>query len=420
MRATGETPPGLSSRPNLERNVETIFLRWTFVRAVFHRGYVLVATLYFVVGAHLSASQLVFLGTAVSVTLALSDIPTGVWSDVISRKWPLVIGHTFMAAGMVMTGFVTAFPLLLITQALWGLGWAFSNGADVAWLADELDRPDRIDRVLTASARWSLFGGATGMVAFGVLGWASNLATAIVLSGASMAVVGIFVAVRFSEHNFTRTQARRWTASLSIFRRGLALASHDHEILLVFAATMIINGASMTAWLFPKRLVILGFPHDPVLWWTAIGILSSGVGAIALHIVEARIDGVGVARRTYALACFIGLLGMLVLAYAPDFLVGGVGVLLTSGIAFNVTQPVSVIWVNRRTTSDVRATVHSCLSQAESIGEIFGGVAFAFLATAADIPVALVAAGALIAFTGAMVARSRGDRASDGTRISDE
>ena len=143
---------------------------------MFHRGYVLVATLYFVVGAHLSASQLVFLGTAVSVTLALSDIPTGVWSDVISRKWPLVIGHTFMAAGMVMTGFVTAFPLLLITQALWGLGWAFSNGADVAWLADELDRPDRIDRVLTASARWSLFGGATGMVAFGVLGWASNLA----------------------------------------------------------------------------------------------------------------------------------------------------------------------------------------------------------------------------------------------------
>jgi MFS family permease len=416
MRATGETPPGLPSRPVRERDVENIFLRWTFVRAVFHRGYVLVGSLYFVIGAHLSASQLVFLGTAVSVTLVLSDIPAGVWSDVFSRKWPLVIGHALMAAGMVMTGFVTAFPLLLITQALWGLGWAFSNGADVAWLADELDRPDRIDRVLTASARWSLVGGATGMIAFGVLGWASSLPTAIVVSGLGMAVVGIFVAVRFSEHNFTRTRAQRWTASLSIFRRGLALAAHDHEILLVFAATMIINGASMTAWLFPKQLVILGFPHDPVLWWTAIGILSSGVGAIALHIVEARIDGVGIARRTYALACFIGLLGMLALAYAPDFLVGGVGVLLTSGIAFNVTRPVSVIWVNRRTTSDVRATVHSCLSQAESIGEIFGGVALAVLATATDIPVALVAAGALIAFTGAMVARSRGDRASDDMR----
>src|SRR5271168_2168316 len=115
MRATGETPPGFTSGPVRERDVETIFQRWTFVRALFHRGYVLVGSLYFVVGAHLSASPLFFLATAVSVTLVLSDIPTGVWSDVISRKWPLVIGHTLMAAGMVMTGFVTAFPLLLIT-----------------------------------------------------------------------------------------------------------------------------------------------------------------------------------------------------------------------------------------------------------------------------------------------------------------
>ncbi len=35
-----------------------------------------------------------------------------------------------------MTGVVTAFPLLLATQALWGLGWGFSSGADVAWITD--------------------------------------------------------------------------------------------------------------------------------------------------------------------------------------------------------------------------------------------------------------------------------------------
>jgi hypothetical protein len=32
----------------------------------------------------------------------------------------------------------TADPISLCTQVLWGLGWAFSGGADVAWLADEL------------------------------------------------------------------------------------------------------------------------------------------------------------------------------------------------------------------------------------------------------------------------------------------
>ena len=392
-------------------HVVKTFLRWTYLRAVFHRGYVLTPGLYFVVDAHLSASQIVLLGTVVSATLALADIPTGVWADAIGRKWPLVIGHLFLAAGMVMTGLVTAFPLILVTQVLWGSGWAFLTGADVAWITDELDQPQRITRVLTTSARRDLAGGATGMVVFGVLGWATSLATAIVVSGASMAALGLFVAARFTERNFRPTREQRWSASLSIFRLGVSLARRDHEVLLVFVATMLINGAALVGWLFPRQLVNLGFPSDPVLWYTAFGICSSAAGFVALRIVGAGLDGVGVARRVYALTCFIGMLGLVVLAVAPDALIGGAGVLLVSGIAFNVTRTVSVIWVNRRTTSDVRATVHSFLDQAECIGEISGGFALTLLAQVAGISIALLASAALLAFTGALVARSRADRA---------
>ena len=256
----------------------TTFLRWTFMRAAFHRGYVLVSSLYFVVTAHLSAFQLLVLGAAMAVTMVLSDVPIGVLSDAFSRKWPLVIGHGLMAAGMVMTGLVTAYPLILVTQVLWGLGWACSSGADVAWVTDELDRPDRIARVLTARARWDLLGGVTGLVAFAALGRAAGLATAIVVSGAAMAVLGSFVAVRFTEEKFVPAHERRWSASLSIFRRGLALASRDREILLVLTATLVLNGAGVVTWLFPKQLVDLGFPDDPLLWYTALGILSSAVG----------------------------------------------------------------------------------------------------------------------------------------------
>ena len=392
-------------------HVVKTFLRWTYLRAVFHRGYVLTSGLYFVVDAHLSASQIVLLGTVVSATLALADIPTGVWADAIGRKWPLVIGHLFLAAGMVMTGLVTAFPLILVTQVLWGSGWAFLTGADVAWITDELDQPQRIARVLTTSARRDLAGGATGMAVFGVLGWATSLATAIVVSGASMAALGLFVAARFTERNFRPTREQRWSASLSIFRLGVSLARRDHEVLLVFVATMLINGAALVGWLFPRQLVNLGFPSDPVLWYTAFGICSSAASFVTLCIVEARLDGVGVARRVYALTCFIGMLGLVVLAVAPDALIGGAGVLLVSGIAFNVTRTVSVIWVNRRTTSDVRATVHSFLDQAECIGEIIGGFALTLLAQVAGISIALLASAALIAFAGALVARSRADRA---------
>ena len=103
------------------------------------------------------------------------------------------------------------------------------------------------------------------------------------------------------------------------------------------------------------------------------------------------------------------MLGLIVLAYAPNALVGGLGVMLAVGIAFNVTRAVSVIWVNRRTTSDVRATVHSFLSQAEKIGGIAGGFALAFLARASSISVTLVTSAVLVAGVGVLVARSRAD-----------
>jgi hypothetical protein len=168
---------------------------------------------------------------------------------------------------------------------------------------------------------------------------------------------------------------------------------------------MIINGAALVGWLFPRQLVNLGSPGDPVLWYTALGIFSSAIGFVALYIVEARLDGVGIARYIYASACFIGVIGLIVLAYAPNAIIGGAGVLLVSGIAFNVTRTVSVIWVNQRTNSSVRATIHSFLSQAESIGEICGGFALAIIAGGTGISITLLISAALIAFTGVMVER---------------
>lgn len=392
------------------RDVAATYLRWTFLRTVFHRGYVLTSGLYFVVVAHLSASQIVLLGTAMSITLALADIPTGVWSDAGGRRWPLVIGHLFLAAGMAMTGAVTAFPLMVVTQVLWGLGWAFLTGADVAWITDELAQPQRIARVLSASVRWELAGGATGMIAFGLLGWTTSLATAIVVSGSGMALLGLFVAVRFAERNFVPRRGKRWIASLAVFRLGISLVRRDREILLVCAATMIINGAGVIGWLFPKQLAKQGFPSNLILWYTALGICSSALGFVALRIVEAHIDSVGVARRVYALTCFIGMFGLFALAFAPNAIIGSAGILLTSGIAFNVTRTVGIIWVNRRTTSDVRATIRSFLDQAEAIGEICGGFMLALIAGTGGMLVTILTAAALIAFTGALVALSRADR----------
>lgn len=409
-RRSGKEPGGTFHGDH----VTTPFLWWLGLRGVLNRSYVLLSGLYFVVSAHLTASQLVVLGTSTSFALLLANIPVGVWADAFSRKWLLVLGQLILAVAMVLTGLVTAFPVLVVTQVLWGLGWACLVGADVAWLNDELNDPQRVARVLAASARWGITGRVVGTLAFGLLGWATSLPTAIIVSGVAMALLAVFVAARFSERHFVPVRAPQpwqwWGAAFGIFQRGIRLARRDHDIRVVFVAMLLLNGAIAVAWVFPKQLITLGFPSSPILWYTAIGVLSAVVGVGALTLVERRIDSVGVARRFYALACFAGVLGLLVLAVAPDALIGGVGVLLLNGTAATVPGPVSTIWVNRRATSDVRATVQSFLSQVESLGEVCGGGVLAALAQVRGIMVTLLAAGILLAVTGVMVARSRADR----------
>src|SRR4051812_8346415 len=132
----------------MQPTLATAYLRWSCLRAAFARGYWLSTALYLVVVAHLTPLQLVLIGTFQGITVVLTEVPAGVLADAVSRRLSLVIGHVVMGTGMAMAGLVSAFPLLVVSQCLWGLGWAFSSGADVAWLTDELDRPDLIDRTL--------------------------------------------------------------------------------------------------------------------------------------------------------------------------------------------------------------------------------------------------------------------------------
>lgn len=394
-------------------DITTVFLRWIAMRAVLHRGYWLVASLYLVVDAHLSAFQLVFLGTAQGIIALVLEVPAGVVADTISRKWALVIAHALVGISMVLTGLVTAFPALVATQMLWGVGWTFASGSDVAWVTDEIGRPDRIARVLAAGARWEGIGAVGGLVGVGLLALAIGRGLAMVVAGVAMVVLGVYVVTRFTECGFTPAGAHRWQRSITILRCGASLARRDREILLVLLATVLINGAAEAyGRLYPKRLVGIGFPgpYDPIVWFTGLGIGAFAVGALALRIVEARLDGVGAARRVYAAACGIGALGLIALAGAPGYLTGSAGVLLIGGIALTVTRAVGAIWVNRRASTDVRATVQSILAQAEYLGEIVLGVALGALAQATTITVAFACSAVLIGFAGVMVIGSRAGR----------
>jgi MFS transporter, DHA3 family, tetracycline resistance protein len=389
-----------------------VFLHWTWWRALLHRGWWLVTSVYLVVDAGLSPSQLVLIGAAQGVVGLVFEIPAGVLADTISRKWSLVLSHALMGTAMIATGLVTDFGSLLATQMLWGLSWTFASGADVAWITDELDEPARSSVVLVRAGRAELTGAAAGLVGLGALGTLLERSTAIVLAGAAMLLLGLYVVVRFREQRFVPASTKRWSASWSILVRGTALVLHSRALLIVFAATFLVNGAWVGAGrLWPKRVVDLGLPVDPVAWFTVLGVLTLLVGAAALRVVEARIDDVPTGLRGYVVACAAGMLGLLALAWAPEGVSASAAVLLVAGIAVPLTRTIGTIWVNRQTSGDVRATVHSFLAQAEYLGEIVAGLGIVLVALAAGLSPALVTSAGLFALTIVLIGLRYGDAA---------
>jgi predicted MFS family arabinose efflux permease len=383
-----------------------VFLRWIWWRAVLHNGWWLVTSVYLVVDAGLSPSQLVLIGVAQGIVALVFEVPAGVVADAISRKWSLVVSHMLMGTAMMATGLVTDFGPLVATQMLWGLSWTFASGADVAWITDELDEPARISVVLVRSGRAQLTGAAAGIVGVGALGSLMPRSTAMVIAGAAMLLLGLYVVVRFREERFVPARTRRWSASWSILLRGSVLVRRNRAILLMFAATFLVNGAWVAfGRLQPRRLVDLGLPSDPVVWFTALGVLTLLVGAAALRIVESRIDAARTALHGYAIACAAGVVGAIGLAGAPEEVSGSAAVLLVAGIAMPLTRTLATIWVNRQTTGDVRATVHSFLAQAEYVGEIACGLALAVVARFAGLSPALVSCAALFAITMLLIQR---------------
>ncbi|MGC4941163.1 MFS transporter [Kribbella sp. DT2] len=383
------------------------FVRWNWARAVLHNGWWLVTSVYLVLDAGLSAAQIVAIGAAQGIFALCCEVPAGVLADTVSRKWSLVVSQILMGTAMLTTGLVTSFPLLLATQVLWGLAWTFASGSDIAWITDELNAPDRISAVLTRTARAQLSGAATGLVVIGALAWATRREVAIIGAGAAMLLLSVYVVARFSEERCVPASGARWAASWTTFRRGVGLVRGSPELLRIFLATFLVNGATDAAGrLAPKQLLELGLPIrlDPIVWFTGLGVVALVLGAVTLRIVARRLDGEH-ARHSYGVAALVGTVGVIGLAVAPTSISATAALILVSGIAVPLTRVIAMIWVNARTTSDVRATTHSFLAQAEYLGEVVCGLLITLVAHLAGLPVALAGAAALFALTAAIMRR---------------
>src|SRR3989304_6563638 len=82
----------------------------------------------------MDALQLVLAGTALEIAVFLFEVPTGVVADIYSRRLSTLIGFFITGLAIVIEGLAPLFSLVLVSQALVGIGFTFISGAFSAWI----------------------------------------------------------------------------------------------------------------------------------------------------------------------------------------------------------------------------------------------------------------------------------------------
>ncbi|WP_062210334.1 MFS transporter [Streptomyces sp. NBRC 109706] len=126
------------------------------------------AIVYYVQSGRLNPLELVLLGTSVELAYFLTQLPSGVLADTVSRRLCVSTGWILLGTGFAQQGLSPSFANLFIAQLFIGVGAALHTGAQDAWIADELDA-GKLTPVYVLASQLTLLGTLCGALLSGVV-----------------------------------------------------------------------------------------------------------------------------------------------------------------------------------------------------------------------------------------------------------
>jgi DHA3 family tetracycline resistance protein-like MFS transporter len=357
--------------------------------------------------------RLVLAGTLQQVICFVFQAPPGALADLYSRRWAIVSSLGLMGAGLLIEGMVPTFAAVLGAQVLYGLGATLMDGADAAWIADEVG-PEHAGPLYLRATQIGWLATLPG-IALSVALASVRLSLPIALGGGLYLVLGAVLALVMPEQHFTPAAGGERTASqqMGATLRGGRRLVRGRRVLLIIGTGVLFGIADA------------GFGR---LWQYHLlhtfGILSLGglkpiawFGAIEVMIALARVMGIQVARRwvdtsshrgiawTLLVASGLMAIGTAGFALAEHFVLALAALWLLT-MAHGPRMPLERAWMNQQLDASVRATVFSLRGHVDAFASIVGGPLLGALATAVGTHVALVAAGGVLALALPLYART--------------
>lgn len=370
--------------------------------------------------------QLILAGTIMELATFLFEIPTGVVADVHGRRRSMVLGYGIMGVAFMVEGWWPAVAVILLAQAIFGLGYTLISGAEDAWLADEIGEAAFGKAVLRGAQAEQLgsFLGIGASVAVASLG----LHWPFWVAGAWLWLQALLVWRLLPETGFQPRGAdpkeeekpegaepsSAWHEFWGTFRQGLTV-TRRRPLLWTLMAVALCYGLSsegldrlweahlLTHFTFPD---LGGLPY--LVWFGLIQACVLLVTLLATEWLRRRLDASadagsagGGGLAAHHLVLWLTLQSVLVVAGLVVFALSGSFVwAVTAFIIVNalrrVARPLFVACINRGLESSSRATVLSTVNQMDAFGQMAGGPAVGAVGNVWGLRAALLAVAALL------------------------
>lgn len=354
--------------------------------------------------AKLSPLQLVLVGTALEVVCFLCQIPTGVLADVYSRRPSVIVGLFILGAGFILEGSIPLFATIVVGQCLFGIGASFMDGAEQAWITDEVGE-GRIGAVFLRGTQVGLVCGFFG--AFVSVGFASiRLNLPIIVGGSMSVLLAVFLLFFMPEHGFKpvpKGERKSWGELGSTFRDGFRVVRRSSVLISILCVGLFYGLYSegfdrlstahfLTNFTFPS----LG-QLKPVVWFGFFAAAETILSLGATELVKRRVDinnQKHVIRALFIINTMM-IAGVLVFGLAGNFYLA-VAAYLGFGVFRTVNHPVYATWLTQNTDAGARATVISMGGQVDALGQIVGGPPVGYIGSVFSLRAAMVAVSAIL------------------------
>ena len=332
------------------------------------------------------------------------EIGTGVLADVFSRRLSVILGVFLLGTAFIIEGSFPNFVAIMIAQSLFGVGATFMDGAEQAWITDEVGE-ERVGHVFMRSTQIGLIGGLIGAVLSVALG-SIRLNLPIVFGGAMIVVLAAFLLLFMPESGFKQTprgEHQSWREMGDAFRNGMRVVRRS-TILIIILAIGLLYGLSSEGF---DRLSSAHFLADftfpalgqlkPVVWFGILSIGGTLLTLVVSEIVRRRVDTSN--QRILIRALFVinvlSVGSLLAFGLAGNFFLA-VLAYWSVGIFRSVNRPVFTTWLTLNVDAKVRATVISMWGQVDALGHVAGGPPVGYIGTVMSLRAALVAVGAIL------------------------